>query len=456
MQNRSNFTLTQNHQPSAHTDAPQAASIDDSTATYADARPGVLLVAFHFPPQRGSSGIQRTLKFAQHLPQLGWKPLVLSAHPRAYVASSDDQMNDVPGDLVVRRAFALDSGRHLAIRGRYLRGMALPDRWITWLFGAVPAGLKLIREHRPRLIWSTYPIPTAHLIGYTLKRFTGLPWIADMRDPMTEEHTPPNRLVWRAYRWVEKLTVHNCTRMVFTTPGALAMYRARYPEVPPSRFGLIENGYDEDDFVRATASYVPKPKGDGPLVLLHSGIIYPTERDPTAMLAALGELRREGLIGPDTLRVVLRASIHEDLLGDLIDQHGLHGVVVLEPPIPYRAALAEMLDADGLLVMQAAHCNSQIPAKLYEYMRARRPILALTDPAGDTAATMRGAGLDTIARLDDKDDIKAGVMRFVGLVRSGEAPLPPENASEFYSRRSRSSQFATLLDEVVKEHARQG
>lgn len=414
--------------------------------------PRVLMVAFHFPPQRGSSGIQRTLKFTQHLPKLGWQPLVLSAHRRAYADSSDDQMGDVPGNVVVNRAFALDSARHLAVRGRYFRATALPDRWITWLFGAVPAGLKLIREHRPSVIWSTYPIPTAHLIAYCLKRFTGLPWIADMRDPMTEKNSPANPVVWRAYRWVEKLTVRNCTRLVFTTPGARAVYRARYPEIPESRFRLIENGYDEDDFLRATANYKPatKPEG-GPLVLLHSGIVYPLERDPTPMMDALGELRRQGLISPDTLRVVLRAAVHEDLLNSLIDKFGLRDLVVLEPHIPYRAALAEMLDADGLLVMQASHCNSQIPAKLYEYLRARRPILALTDPAGDTAATLRGAGVDTIARLDNKEDIMQGVMRFITLLHKREAPLPPENASQFYSRSSRSNQLVQLLNEVLEE-----
>lgn len=436
---------------------PQARAAGASDGDTAGATPsGVLMVAFHFPPQRGSSGIQRTLKFVQHLSQLGWKPLVLSAHRRAYQSSSDDQMGDVPRELVVRRAFALDSSRHLAFRGRYLLMTALPDRWISWLLGAVPAGIGLLRAHRPRVIWSTYPIPTAHLIGYLLKRWSGLPWVADMRDPMTEENTPSNRLAWHAYRWVERLTVRNCNRLVFTTPGALAVYRARYPELPAARFRLIENGYDEDDFVRATQHYDPAARRQGgPLVLLHSGIIYPLERDPTPMLAALGELRREGLVDPGSLRVVLRAAVHEDLLGRLIDQFGLHGLVELAPPIPYRAALAEMLDADGLLVMQAAFCNAQIPAKIYEYMRARRPILALTDPAGDTAATMRGAGLDTIARLDDKDDIKAGILRFMGLLRDGTAPLPPDNASQRYSRRSRSAQLAELLDEVVAEHARQ-
>lgn len=422
--------------------------------TAGQATPSVLMVAFHFPPQRGSSGIQRTLKFTQHLPKLGWQPLVLSAHRRAYAASSDDQMGDIPGDLVVRRAFAFDSARHLAVRGRYLQASALPDRWISWLFGAVPAGLKLIRQYRPRVIWSTYPIPTAHLIAYCLQRYTGLPWIADMRDPMTEKGTPSVPLVWRCYRWVERLTVRNCTRLVFTTPGAQAVYRARYPDVPASRFRVIENGYDEDDFVRATENYTPAKRAPGgPLVLLHSGIIYPLERDPAPMLDALGELRRQGLISPDNLRLVLRAAVHEDLLAELIARFKLEGIVTLEPHIPYRAALAEMLDADGLLVMQAKHCNAQIPAKLYEYMRARRPILALTDPDGDTAATLRAAGIDTIAKLDSKEDIMRGVLRFMDLLRNGTAPLPPENASQTYSRRSRSNELAALLNEVLAERS---
>ena len=73
----------------------------------------ILMIAYHFPPLAGSSGIQRTLRFVQHLPSLGWQPLVLSADPRAYEKTSDDLMADVPPSTVVRRAFALDTARHL-------------------------------------------------------------------------------------------------------------------------------------------------------------------------------------------------------------------------------------------------------------------------------------------------------------------------------------------------------
>ena len=91
----------------------------------------VLMIAYHYPPMRGSSGIQRTLKFSHYLPQSGWGPVMLSAHPRAYANPGDDQMGDIPSSVPVTRAFALDTARHLAIGGRYAGFMALPDRWAS-------------------------------------------------------------------------------------------------------------------------------------------------------------------------------------------------------------------------------------------------------------------------------------------------------------------------------------
>lgn len=139
----------------------------------------ILMVAYHFPPLAGSSGIQRTLRFVQHLPSLGWEPLVLSADPKAYEQVSNDLLPDVPADTVVRRAFALDTARHLQVAGRYLGWMARPDRWISWKFAGVREGLKLIERFKPDVIWSTYPIATAHVIASTLHRKSGIPWIAD-------------------------------------------------------------------------------------------------------------------------------------------------------------------------------------------------------------------------------------------------------------------------------------
>ena len=106
----------------------------------------VLMIAYHFPPLAGSSGIQRTLRFVQHLPDFGWEPLVLTADPKAYDSTSDDLLSEVPERTVVRRSLALDTARHLSFGGRYFNWMAQPDRWISWKYSAVREGLKMIKD----------------------------------------------------------------------------------------------------------------------------------------------------------------------------------------------------------------------------------------------------------------------------------------------------------------------
>jgi glycosyltransferase involved in cell wall biosynthesis len=411
----------------------------------------VLMIAYHYPPLRGSSGIQRTLKFSRYLPEFGWDPIVLTAHPRAYSSTGNDQIGEIPDRVPVHRAFALDTSRHLSVMGRYPGLLALPDRWISWWLGAVPAGLRLIRQHRPDAIWSTYPIATAHLIGLSLHRLTGIPWVADFRDPMTEPDYPPNPFTRRIARWIEGQTIAHCARAVCTTPGTVDLYETGFPHIPASRFSLIENGYDEENFAAAGAGAEATTPNGKPFVLVHSGIIYPSERDPIPLFEALAALLQQRLISPCSLKVVLRATCHDEYLRQLTDRYGIGGIVSLAPPISYREALSEMLAADGLLILQASNCNRQVPAKLYEYLRARRPILALTDPAGDTAITLENAGIDTIARLDSKDEIMRALLRFLALAKRNEAPIATMEKVLASSRRSRTEELATILDQVAQE-----
>src|SRR6476620_6554267 len=92
----------------------------------------VLLIAFHFPPILGSSGVQRTLRFAQHLPRFGWTPVVLTVNAFAYESAATSIGNEVPAELPTYRTLGLDAARHLSIFGRYPKWLATPDRWATW------------------------------------------------------------------------------------------------------------------------------------------------------------------------------------------------------------------------------------------------------------------------------------------------------------------------------------
>ena len=410
----------------------------------------ILMIAYHFPPLAGSSGIQRTLRFVQHLPAMGWQPLVLSTHPRAYEKTSDDLLADIPAGTVVRRAFALDTARHLQIGGRYLGSMARPDRWISWKFDGVRQGQQLIDEFRPGVIWSTYPVATAHVIASALHRRTGIPWIADFRDPMAQDDYPEDPLTKQTFLDIEADAAVNARFCVFTTPGAARMYRERYPAAS-SRVVVLENGYDEESFSAVAPATAPSGMAvrGRPLVLLHSGIVYPSERDPTKLFVALGRLKMSELLQPVDLKIRFRAAVHEDLLRDLARVHGAEEFIEVVPSVPYRQALTEMMSVDALLVMQASNCNAQIPAKIYEYLRAGKPILGLTDKEGDTAGVLRNAGLTDIVDLDSADEIAAMLPILVKSWTRGEARLPDIESVYRASRRGRSEAMATLLDQSV-------
>jgi glycosyltransferase involved in cell wall biosynthesis len=370
-------------------------------------------------------------------------------HPRSYHRTGADQVCEIPPEVKVKRAFALDAARHLSIKGRYPLAIALPDRWSTWFLGGVWSGLRLIRQQRPDVIWSTYPIATASLIAWALHRITGLPWIADFRDPMTEGDYPRNPTIHRSYRWIEKQVVARASKLIFTTPGAMQLYAERYPEIPAAKWAVIPNGYDEDNFQNA-ARRPTKARVGGPIELVHSGILYPVERDPTQFFQALAELKTSGSISADTLQIKLRATAHDDLFAPILAEKGLSDIVTLEPTVPYEDALREMLQADGLLLLQGAICNHQIPAKLYEYMRARQPLLALADPLGNTGQVMLRAGITTVVPLDQKDAIKAALIDFIELIRAGTAPLADDETIKQYSRRGNTRKLAEILNNVLE------
>ena len=407
------------------------------------------MIAFHFPPLSLSSGYLRPLKFAEHLPAHGWQCEILTVSPRAHAPEACALNGPIADSIPVHRPFALDTRRHLSLFGRYPWSLAVPDRWWTWWLPGVLCGLRIVRKRRPAVLFSTYPISTAHLIGRTLHRLTGIPWIAEFRDPMTDEIHHRQRLVRSVNRWLERVAVEECAAAVYVTPSARADYARRYPRVTASKLLVIPNGYDEAAFAGLDSARHRLPSADRPLVLVHSGLLYPEERDPRPFLAALRALKARQEISAGTLRVVLRATGYDEYYRRLIDEHGLADIVRLEPPVPYRDAIREMTAADGLLLFQASSVNLQIPAKAYEYLAAERPIFAMTDPTGDTATFLSAVGAASIARLDAPDDIQARLPEFLAGVRRGAAPVAEASEVHRHSRRARSAELAELLEAVA-------
>lgn len=411
-------------------------------------RKKVLMVAFHFPPQCGSSGILRTLNFVKYLPENGWQPTVLTAGAQAYAEQRNDLVDSIPPQTKIVRGFALDAARHLSIANKYPLALALPDRWSSWWLGAVWVGLREIRQQRPDLIWSTYPISTAHWIGGTLSRLSGVPWVADFRDPMVTADYPAAGLQRRLWRRLERRFMHQAIACVFTSQRAASEYAKRYPDIS-SKCRVIENGYEEEAFEGVGPNRWGTPKDC--LLLLHSGLIYPKDRNPSTFFSAVKSLIAKGQLDRTKLCIRFRAPQHGNEVQAYAMQYGLQDLVEVAPPISYRDAIAEMMGADVLLVFQGSNFNAQIPAKIYEYIRAQRPVLALLDPVGDTAAQL-GKFADGVfqADIDNEASIEACLLAWL---QQKEKAISPEGMVknlqlvQRYSRRSQAEVLGDLLDQ---------
>ena len=173
------------------------------------------------------------------------------------------------------------------------------------------------------------------------------------------------------------------------------------------------------------------------------------ERNPIPFFSALSAMREAGEISDGDFIVVLRATGNDDVYAPILREMNIENIVDLAPSISYSEALREMSVADGLLLFQAANCNHQVPAKLYEYFRAQRPVLALSDQGGDTAATMRDCDLFDIVDLDDADIIRTGLHKFIAAIKANTAAVANLDKAKSYSRRAQTEKLAGLFESII-------
>ncbi|MBW8886705.1 MAG: glycosyltransferase [Fibrobacteres bacterium] len=404
----------------------------------------VLIIAFHFPPIQGSSGFLRTLKFARYLPDYGIEPTVLTVNPRAYVAVDPKPVNQLPAGVEVHRSFGLDAQKHMGIAGRYPAFLGIPDKHASWIPAAVLDGKRLIRKKRIEAIYSTYPIPSAHVIGHALAKWTGLPWVADFRDPMWDEFLEvPKPVLWARKR-IEAAAIRKCTQALTTTQGIADLFYRRYPELPKEKLTVISNGFDENDFSR-----LPPHSGaraPGPVTLTHAGLLEQVDRDPVPFFRGIKLAIDRGGIRREQLQVNLMGTGNDAIYQKEIADLGLGDVVRLKSPVPYAQAIDIMSASDILLLFQGPSCEAQIPAKLYEYMRVGRPILALTTHEGETGRLVKETASGTVVRPEDPEPIARAVTEWVRAVQAGQAlPAASAGTARGFSRQNQAQRLAGIF-----------
>jgi glycosyltransferase involved in cell wall biosynthesis len=331
--------------------------------------------------------------------------------------------------------------------------LAIPDRWIGWWPWAVAAGHRVIKDQPVDLIYSTSPHATAHLIGWSLSRRAGIPWVADFRDPWYEEPPEPGTswLAHRAARRLERLVVRRADRIVASTTRLRDTLAARYPAESTEKFVAIPNGYDEDDF---SGGVGPSKAPSDELLIVHAGSINANFRDPRPLLEAVRLAAQTGLV--DLARVRFRflgggPFGESQEMKRAVEHAGLTARAEFLPRVSYEAALAELGKAGVLLLLQASTDTVDlVPAKLFEYLRAGRPVLAVV-PDGATAEVLRDTGggwtVDPVDGAGLRDALVAAYRAWVG--GSLDSITANRAVLEKFSRERLAGELAAQFDALL-------
>ena len=413
-----------------------------------------LFVTFQYPPDASSSGVLRTLKYTRHLAEHGWRVTVLSVATSAYETVDAATLADIPASVRVVRTPYLDTRKHLAVRGRYLALAALPDRFIGWLPWAVAAGVRIAQSDPFDLIYSTSPPATAHLVAWRLARRLHKPWVADFRDPWFEDPPEPGAPAGNIFRGIDRRleagVVAGARHVVASTESLRDLLAARHGLLDGAKFGFIPNGYDEADFAPVAGDPSAALSKHEHMSIVHAGSINPDFRDPIPLLRALRSAADQGLLDLDRIRLrFLGGGAHAEsaALRHAIDENGLVDVVQILPRVPYAQALAELARADVLLLLQASEdTRALVPAKLYEYLRMGKPVLALTLP-GESSALLARTGGGVVVDPADGAALVQALGRLYGLWREGTIErlhADPDRLAQ-YDRRALAARLAAVF-----------
>lgn len=363
--------------------------------------PKALVVAYYFPPV-GGGGTLRTLKFVQYLPDFGWEPHVLTPKHRAYavtdpalaeLVSPQTHVHETPAWLPtnffrrITRHQPGATGMGPALRGGLLAlpknliytCCFIPDEFIGWMPFAVSRGRKVVRAVRPDLILTTGPPNSCHLIGRKLAAATGLPWVADLRDlwDMYPDSYNPFGFEWRRRLddARERDVLSRADQLIVVTDEMRTHLLQKLPGVSPSRVHVITNGFDPADFEETA-----RPQEEKKFTIVHAGTLF-RWRSLEPFLLGLQKLFEKHPAWKPFFKVKLLGMV-PDTEKRRIAQTEFADLFEMPGYCSHRETLAQLQAADILLLVTGdlPHCREMIPGKLFDYIGARRQILAISPP----------------------------------------------------------------------------
>lgn len=446
----------------------------------------VLFVAYEFPP-RGESGVQRSAKFAKYLPQFGYRPLVLTAAEREADATGLKIDRSLAEDVRNTEIFPCRGSEHFLMRlpdrieplRRVLKFCLRPDRNVlAWLPRAKRTALKIARQRRIDVIYTSVSPFSSGLLGRKLKRLLGVPWVVDFRDPWADNLMGfwPTRLHYRIEAAQEYRVVEAADAVVVVTPTMKDLMVRRYPQWA-DKVHVICNGFDAEDFWRCNG----RPPS-GKLQIAHTGRMVDHDRktvrgswgplsrfwfsriafrhafvdftthSPYYLLHAVRQLLDERPQLQDKITLAFAGTFGRSNL-ELVRQLNLENVVSDKGYLPHAQSVQLLMDSDVLFLPLMRSTDGRrsyiYTGKIFEYLATGKPILAAV-PDGDARDLIQRARAGWCVDPRDIGAIKALLADLVERKTAQSLTVnPDQQVIAQYERRKLTGQLATLFDSLI-------
>ena len=435
----------------------------------------VLIISYYWPPT-GGSGVQRWVKFAKYLPSEGWQPVIYTPENPEQLAVDESLAAEVPEAAEIVKTHILEpyemykkmlrkSGHSkeavevnpvnaqnksflqkvaMWVRGNLFR----PDPRCLWIGPSVRFLKNYLKEHPVDLIVSTGPPQSMHMIGRRLALETGLPWIADFRDPWTKifyfKHLSMTKATQRWHEKMEKRVLDDATCVVAVSP----LVQQEFQAMTQTPVELITNGFDECDFHEepfAMAAGGP----DIPFTITHTGL-FAADGNPTVLWEVLAEKCASCPEFKKLLRINLIGKTDEQII-KAICEAGLEENLQDMGYQPHARAVDEQRKASLLILplRKEPEYKAVLPGKLFEYLASWRPVLGIGQPDGAMSMILNNTKTGLVLDWEDRKSIARYIDMCWEKHLSGQLTVENADISQF-TRRNLTRRMAQLFDRVTR------
>ena len=434
----------------------------------------VLIISYYWPPT-GGSGVQRWVKFAKYLPSEGWQPVIYTPENPEQLAVDESLAAEVPEAAEVVKTRIIEpyelykkllrrSGHSkeavevnpvnaqnkslLQKAAMWVRGnLFRPDPRCLWIGPSVRFLKKYLSEHPVDLIVSTGPPQSMHMIGLRLSRETGLPWIADFRDPWTKifyfKHLSMTPATERWHKKMEKIVLDEASAVVAVSP----LVQQEFQAMTDTPVELITNGFDECDFSseQCTEAYGGASQE---FTITHTGL-FAADGNPTVLWDVLAEKCHADEAFRKLLRIKLIGKTDDQILKALKDR-GLESSLINMGYQTHSVAVEQQRQASVLILplRKEPEYRAVLPGKLFEYLASQRPILGIGQPDGAMAMIVNETGTGTVIDWNDKEGISQYIEQCWEKHLEGRLSSDGADLSRF-TRRSLTRRMAGLFDKII-------